>query len=391
VRLLKSIALYAVVLALAPLAILEITLRFLPVSYPPHLTPVTPQDPVARFVPNVEYRYSAGPDFAIRTLKRTNNYGYHHYADYDPRDRSPLLMVIGDSFVEAQAIDKGKTSAELLHAQVQGKGRAYSIGVSGAPLSQYLVFAQYASRTFRPDALAIVIIGNDFDESLLKYKTEPRFHYFEERDGKLALKRVDYELSGTKKILRQSAFLRYLMYNLQAEHRLPALVGRAGPRTYAELPRAGLETRVRDSERAVDYFFERLPEMSGLEPAAVAFVLDAVRPWIYSEAGLKEAEHGYHARLRRYFAAQARALGYEVIDMQPVFIARHRADGARFEFPTDSHWNELGHRMVAEALAQSSVFARVFGDRGLVRARNEPPPVAPKGLGAAAEVQSGKL
>lgn len=381
---LRRFVLYAFLVAVVPFAILEAGLRFLPVSYPPHLQPVTAQDPVTRFLPNVDYRYSSGADFVIRTRKRTNNFGYNHYADYNPQERSPLLMVIGDSFVEAQAVDNGKTTAELLHAQVQGKGRVYSIGVSGAPLSQYLVFAQYAQRTFRPDAMAIFIIGNDFDESLLKYKTEPRFHYFDERDGKVELRRLDYELSTSKKMLRHSAFLRYAMLNLVAERRIEALFKSARD---LEAP-ARLDERVRDSERAVDYFFERLPAMSGIDPRSIVLVLDAVRPAIYSDAALRQSEDSYHARLRRYFAAQAQARGYAVIDLQPVFIARHRRDGARFEFPSDSHWNELGHRLVAQELANSAVFDGVFRDRSLIPAGAG---VAPKGLGAPAETGSGKL
>jgi hypothetical protein len=323
---------------------------------------------VARFQPNVEYRYSWGADFAIRSLKRSNNYGYAHVADYRPQARTPLFMVIGDSFVEAQQVDAGKSAPERLHAALQGAGRVYSIGVSGAPLSQYLVFADYARRTFRPDAMAFFIIGNDFDESLLKYKSEPRFHYFEERDGGLALTRRDYALPEAKKLLRHSALLRYVLYNCAAEHRLKALFERSAPATFAELPPAALEQRVRDSERAVDYFFERLPAMAGLNAGAIVFVLDAVRPAIYDETALKAAASGYHERMRRYFAAQASARGYAVIDLQPVFIARYRRDGVRFDFPTDSHWNELGHRVVAEELAKSALFRRVFSNTALIRA-----------------------
>jgi hypothetical protein len=374
-----------------PFAILEGTFRLLPVSYPPYLLPVSARDPVTRFQPNVDYLYSSGADFAIRTRKRSNNFGYNHVADYQPQERTPLLMVIGDSFVEAQAVDAGKSAAEILHARVQGRGRVYSIGISGAPLSQYLVFAQYAQSTFRPDAMAFFIISNDFDESLLKYKSEPRFHYFEERGGEAVLRRLDYELSTTKRILRHSAFLRYVMFNLVAERRIEALLRPSA----AALPSSGgfrdreppaaLEQRVRDSQRAVDHFLARLPAMSGLDSRSIVFVLDAVRPAIYSDGGLEESENTYHGRMRRYFAAHALALGYQVIDMQPVFIARHRRDNSRFEFPTDSHWNELGHRLVAEELAKSALFGRVFRDRGLI------PVIAPKGLGTQAEVRGGNL
>jgi hypothetical protein len=365
---LKKIVLYAVLLFFAPLLILEGAARLLPVSSPPYLLPVNERNPVARYQPNVEYQYSWGPDFAVRARKRSNNFGFTHVADYRPDARTPLLMVIGDSFVEAQAVDAGRSAPELLHAGLAGRGRVYSIGVSGAPLSQYLVFAQYASRTFRPDAMAFVVISNDFDESLLKYKSEPRFHYFDERG---ALRRVDYRLSTAKQLLRHSALLRYLMFNLAAEHRIQALLDPAAPAAWASRdhePPAALERRVRDAERAVDYFLERLPAMSGLERSAIVFVLDAVRPAIYEESSLKNSETTYHGRMRRYFTEAAKARGYAVIDMQPVFVARHRQDGSRFEFPTDSHWNELGHRLVAAELSRTRLFKSLFLDETLTPA-----------------------
>lgn len=365
---LKKIGLYTLLVGVMPLVILELGLRFMPVSSPPYLLPVTASNPVPRYQPNLDYHFSWGPDFELVTVKRSNNYGYAHSADYRPEATTPLLMVIGDSFVEAQQVNAGKSAPELLHAALQGAGRVYSIGVSGAPLSQYLVFADYARRTFRPDAMTFFVIGNDFDESLLRYKSEPRFHYFDERDGALALTRRDYALSDAKKVLRHSALLRYVMYNCAAEHRVQALLDRSAPATYADLSPAELEQRLRDSERAVDYFFELLPSMSGLDTRAIQFVLDAVRPAIYSEAALKAAESGFHERMRRYFAAQAAARGYAVIDLQPVFIARHRRDGTRFDFATDNHWNELGHRIVADELAKSALFGRVFRSRELVPA-----------------------
>ena len=375
---LKKVLLYAALLFVAPLVILEGVLRFFPVSSPPYLLPVSASDPVARYQPNVEYQYSWGPDFAVRARKRSNNFGYTHVADYRSEERTPLLMVIGDSFVEAQAVDAGRTAPELLHTGLRGTGRVYSMGISGAPLSQYLVFAQHAARTFRPDAMAFAIISNDFDESLLKYKSEPRFHYFSD-DG--VLRRVDYELSKTKQVLRHSAFLRYVMYNVAAEQRLQALLNPAAPAAWGSRdsePPEKLERRVRDSERAVDYFFERLPAMSGLDSRAIVFVLDAVRPAIYREETLRSSETGYHARMRRYFANAAQARGYAVLDLQPVFVARHRQDGSRFEFPTDSHWNELGHRLIAEELLGSAVFKQLF------------PGSAPEGLGPQADARAGK-
>jgi hypothetical protein len=333
-------------LLLAPLLVLEGAFRFLPVAYLPQIQPVSAQTPVARFEPNVDYRYSRDWNFSVVTRKRSNNYGFINALDYQPEARSPLLAVIGDSLVEANQVAVGESVSERLHAELGGRARVYSLGISGAPLSQYLVYAEYARNTFRADAMAFVIAPNDFEESLLKYKTEPRFHYFA-ADGKL--QRLDYELSTAKQVLRQSAVLRYAMQNLDAWHRLEALV-KGPPQEKAQ------GTRLEDSYRAVDWFLDQVPEKTGLGRDSIVFVVDPLRPAVYTPATRKQVEEGVFGRTAQYFAEQARARGYEVIELQPVFLRRHAAGDALEVGPTDSHWNALGHRIVAEQLAQSAVF-----------------------------------
>ena len=57
--------------------------------------------------------------------------------------------------------------------------------------------------------------------------------------------------------------------------------------------------------------------------------------------------------MRKYFVAKAYAHSYEVIDMDPIFAEHYRNYGGRFEFPTDSHWNELGHQIAADAVMRT--------------------------------------
>ena len=357
-------AFFYCVLILLPFLIVEGFFRLLPVANPPYLLPVSAEHPVVHYQPNIEYLSSGGWNFSIRTRNRTNNFGYNNLLDYHPEDTSPLLMVIGDSFVEALTVDSGKSAAEILNATVSGRGRVYSIGVSGAALSQYLAFAEFSKNNFRPSAMAFFIIGNDFDESLLKYKTEPRFHYFKENGHGFEMQLVDYHRSAIKTFLRKSAFLRYVMINLKAGATLENL---RRPRCRSEDPYAcaagspaALEQRIADSQRAVDYFLDQVPVKSGLGSDAVIFVLDPIRPAMYSPEELRKAENGSIFRMRQYFKTQASARGYQVVDLQPAFIRRHQLDGSRFEFPTDNHWNETANRLVAEEIQKSAVFGRIF-------------------------------
>ena len=367
-KLLKAIGLYTLLLAVIPFAMLEAAFRLMPVASPPYLQPVNAANPVPRFLPNQDYVYGASWNFAIRSHKHTNNYGFNHYADYDPRATTPLFAVIGDSFVEAHEVDAGKSAAELLHASLRGSGRVYSFGISGAPLSEYLAYADWARVNFRPGAIAVVIIANDFDESLLKYKDEPRLHYFAESG---LLIRIDYQISPSKKLMRHSAFLRYVQHHLLLSHKLAALgrrlTGKEGPDFETTM-----SARLPDMKRAVDLFLEQLPARAGLPPAAIELILDADRPAIYSDEALARARHGWLAQMRGYFAAEARRQGFQVIDLQPVFIAHHRADGQRFEFPTDKHCNERGQRVVASEIEKSAPFQRLFGARPLITAAAPP-------------------
>jgi len=361
-------------LFLLPFLLLEGAFRLLPVTFLPPLLPVSAEAPVARFQPNVDYPYSRDWNFSIVTRKRSNNYGFIHVGDYQVQKHGPLLAVIGDSLVEAQQVNAGASVGELLDTAVSGQGRVYSFGMSGAPLSQYLVYAEYARRTFRADALAIVIAPNDFDESLLKYKADRRFHYF---DGEGKLRRQDYELSGTRKLLRESAVLRFAMYNLEAGLRLDALWRYARGEIDATETGEKLERRLADSRQAVAWFLDQLPGRTGLGRESIVFVVDPLRPAVYDDDTRAQADQGYYGRMTRHFIEAAAARGYEVIDLERVFLPRYQRDGIRFEAaPTDSHWGTLGHRVVADEIRKSAAFTRLFKESGtdhVLRVKSDKP------------------
>ena len=207
------------------------------------------------------------------------------------------------------------------------------------------------------------IVANDFDESLLKYKSAPRFHYFKEKGGTYELTRVDYQIGALKKIFRKSAFARYLMLNLQVRRLRNPLSSEAKDPSLQYVGNVPLDVsdeRLGDSESAIDEFFHQLPARSGLGTDSILFVVDGMRPNLYSEAGLDYAQDSFHSQMRSYFIMVAERLGYEVRDMQPIFIKRNRDDGSIFEFQQDAHWNQLGHSLVASEIAKSQVYESTF-------------------------------
>ena len=354
---------------LLPLLALECLMHLLPVSDAANTQAVNQASPVIHFMPNQDLTFSRGWDFSISNVKHVNNYGYMSDYDYHPAalDDSPLLVIIGDSYVEAAQVENSKSMHGLLASRFDDKGRIYGLGYSGAPLSQYLAFADFARNEFKPDSMAFVIVGNDFDESLLKYKSAPGFHYFATQgDGTTELRLVNYNASNfIRKTAKQSALIRYLILtvgvDLETVSTVFASEAPTGPRHFAANTSGNTDpVRLKDSRAAVDAFFDQLPERSGLSPSKILLIVDGMRPDLYANDGMTIARGSYFDLMRHYFMERATALGYQIIDMQPVFQSHYRQHKQRFEFPTDAHWNELGHKLVADAIEQSATFRNLF-------------------------------
>lgn len=131
------------------LMLAEGVLRMLPVSER-YLSPedITPNNPILRFKRNGTFNFSEGPLLRLANRVRTNNDGFVNDQDYDPGARTPLLAVVGDSYIHAQMLPYPDTVQGRLAARVGTAGRVYSFAASGAPLSQYLAYARYTRDTY---------------------------------------------------------------------------------------------------------------------------------------------------------------------------------------------------------------------------------------------------
>jgi len=347
----------------------EIALRFLPVATGLWAVPVNAAQPVFRFSPNREFLFSRDWNFSLVNRGRVNNDGFINDRDYVENDPRPLLAVVGDSYVEAAMVPNAQTFYRRLGDKLKTNGRIYSFAASGAPLSQYLVWAQYAAQKYRAAGVAIVVVGNDFDESLWAYDQRPGLHvYVPDADGRLQLRRTDYAPSPFRYLVRHSALGRYLVFHLHALDMARDAAARWGliSRAHAEMPQyvgntasAASPERVRDSEAAIAAFFDDLGKMVPLPPDRIAFLVDGAR----YERDIAITERSYFGLMRVRFMSEAARRGYEVIDLQPHFVARSRDGQTRYEYATDGHWNPDGHAVVADALAASQVYAKVFSGK----------------------------
>jgi len=346
--------------------LLKMVFRVLPTSDSLQAQSVNAENPVLRYRENRDVLISRGYNFAIAAKKHVNNYGFVNDQDYVPEQNTPLLAIIGDSYVEATQVENRATMHGLLAATIAERGRVYSFGASGAPLSTYLAYAEYAKNTLSPDGMAFVVVGNDFDESISTYKYAPGLSYFVPSDGSFDLKRVDYMPTHLQVWARRSALCRYLMLNLRldfatlADRFVRRATADAGSEFVGNTRAAASLQRITDSKAAVDEFLRRLPANSGLANDEIIMVVDGLRPNLYDANSLRHARQSYFSVLRDYFMFRARALGFVVVDLQPIFVAAYQAGGERFEFPSDAHWNAVGHRVAASAINRTHVFQSLF-------------------------------
>ena len=339
-----------------PLLAAEVALRVLPVKVGLQAARVDAANPVFRFEPNRSFVWSRDWDLALVNRGRVNNAGFVNGQDYEAAAPGPLLAVIGDSYVEAAMVPYAETLHGRLAAALAGRGRVYSFGASGAALSQYLAWAAHARRVYGAAAMVFVVVGNDFDESLVTYKVGPGFHlYAETEGGGLRLERSDYRPKAWVRLLLRSALVRYAAYNLQVLEHLPPLVAEAvaaeGTEFLGNTSVLASRERLADSRRAVAAFFRDLPVMSGLTPRHILFVVDGLR--YPSDDALTRATRAdsYFARMRLHFMAEAARRGYRVVDMDELFFPHWRAHRQSFDYPArDSHWSPLGHALAAEAV-----------------------------------------
>lgn len=341
--------------------VLEVGFRFLPVNQSLVFSTVDQQQPYFKSkLRNQEVTASYLWDFEHPQHKHINNDGFVNKLDYHADETTPLLAVVGDSYVEALQVADGEAFFDRLSEKHSDK-RVYSFGFSGAGLSQYLIWAKYAQEKYHPDALIINVVGNDFDESLKKYKWAPGFyHYVEQADHQLKLERNDYHpKAGARVLINDSALLRYLVYNLQVLDRFPAFkttlkswfVGENKEQQFVGNVALNVaQARIDDSLQAVDAFLRDLPQYSGLQPNQVMIVIDGIRESIYQPELKTTYEDGYFAKMRAYLIKQAQAKGFQVLDLQPVFQQEYAKRHQKFEFINDGHWNAYGHQVVSQAI-----------------------------------------
>ena len=343
------------------LLILEGVLRLLPVAWAPPVEPPPADNPIQRYAANQSFTWSLGWNFHDVVRGRSNAQGFLADYDYDRAAASPLVAVVGDSFIEALRVPFAETLTGRLQAALGTRGRAYAFAQSGSPLSQYVAYAAHACAVYHPQRLVVVVVGNDFDESVYPHRRRNGiFHLYPRLDGGF-----DYRLtplprpSLAERILRRSALALYLMRNVGISDFISmiginmAQAAEAGERYVGNTLAEADPARVAEGEAVIAWFLATLPGAACLSPGEIVLAVDAMRPQLYDDNALAAARSSYFGRMRAKLIADATARGFRVIDMEVPMRADFASQHRPFEFTNDMHWNSHGHAVAAAAVREA--------------------------------------
>ena len=140
--------------ALTALILLEGVFRLLPVRMGPYRTEQYERWPLEAYQPDQPYTYSKSWQFLNVRHGVTNNYG--HIANFDYRQRSHPVVVIGDSFVESLMNPYEDTLQGQLGARLGSRESVYGLGFSGLSASDFLGLSRLAKEEFAPTDLKAV-------------------------------------------------------------------------------------------------------------------------------------------------------------------------------------------------------------------------------------------
>jgi hypothetical protein len=282
------------------------------------------------------------------------------------------IAIVGDSFVEAFQVNFDKSLAEQLENLLGHENfEVYRFGINGAPMSEYLQILRQEVINYAPNLVIIIIIQNDFMES---YEMVPGRYY----SSFLKLKVVDgeeiqeippsgYHESFVEYITRISTTLRFLRMQLRNAVQLKNLFDtyffsdarKAKPANYqANIDISELDQKKEKNIRATEYVFQEFIKLQKLKKFHLLLLMDGDRlrqddqQNIYQSTVTKERSYNGALSLNLLASEAAQKFGIPFIDMHPVFAKDFQLHHKRFEYHTDTHWNENGHKVVAQTIYQ---------------------------------------
>jgi lysophospholipase L1-like esterase len=366
---LRPLLVMTVITIVAAVVVGELALRIAGFQSPPFWR----QDKVFGWAlrPNLATRYRDEGDGWVET----NSVGMRD-VEHDVL-KSPgtyRIVVLGDSMVEAIQVDREKTFWAQLDRELQSctgrrdrKIEVLNFGVSTYGTANELLRLEHDAGAYTPDLVVVVFSPSDIQDNhpkldLLTVKTRPyftlegddlSFHPGQPLDG------VRAAWQGVLPISRLAQFVERVRKNRAA-------MRQAAGQHEAQVPRELFQAQAppvwQESWDVTERLFRRMKSdaeslhagflLAALDPPIAVNPDDTARERFAATIGAKDLS-GMDTRLTDI----ARRSGIDLLALGPPMLERARQTNACFHgFPNSAkcagHWNEAGHRVVAELLAK---------------------------------------
>jgi hypothetical protein len=356
VRALRNLTLVALPALLLTFGFLElVVLRYwVPVGDVP-VEQYDPRNGIIHYRPNQEG--ATYPDRNIDdpvpfTVNADGWNSLHPRYDHTPNGKL-RIAVVGDSYVAAFEVAPRTSLAGQLETLLgQDQAEVYAFGIRGAPLSEYLQIARYVVEAYKPDAVVIVIVHNDFDESyrLAPGRYTPAFlHLAFDGENVKEIPPLPYQEAALETWVRtRSRTFRFLFYRLglgsqQLRTLYSAATGR--PQQFeANVDVQGLAEEEPKMRRVASYVFDQFARLERSSGTRFVLVMDAPREAIYEGRDPRDTK-AY--RMNRIAADASADAGLTFVDLTGEFEQDYQGQHMRFEFPFDGHWNARAHALAA--------------------------------------------
>jgi len=300
--------------------------------------------------PGAHLRYHR-PEFD--TLVELDAGGWRQPAPPPPAAAVHRVLVLGDSFTWGWGVGQGEVFTDRLQAALAPAVAVYNRGVVGFGTGQeYLLLErELAARAY--DAVVVMFFINDLtDNTDGKDGHRP---YFELVDGELRPRNqpalvesspVEHFLEQHSRAYGLVAFeLGMLKRRFAGEANDERTYRTAPGADFHDLPGYAVTARLLSEmhrlarEHGARFYLAYIPQRSEIE-------LDAPFPYVRT----------VHAMVEDI----ARRDGMPLIDLSPAFRQRTQA-GERLIYAVDAHWTPAGHRLAADVLLASPIFAPFRG------------------------------
>lgn len=345
-NLLKNITGYAVSTLLILVAF-EVVLSFLPVNSAIRTEALTADSSAFNVTAkrSTDFSFSTMWNFKNSQSRSTNNAGF--FSDYDYEEGFNGYFIVGDSQVESVQLPFLETFHQKLAKKLSED--IYNIALSGAPLSQYHAYANEICNRYRPKKLLILLVSNDFGQSLKEHRTRNGWFHYDEHS---ALMPTPYEVTWVRKLANNSSLVQYLYFNLRAGD-----IYRKFFRGYSKSKIIEDEASLKSislalDKRAIDIFFETFNPQC-VNKKDILFITDANRDIVMFPETNVYASDGISSPSFEYFKKVASSKNFKTLDLHATFREDYKKNKKPFEDKYDWHWTNHAHNLAAQAILES--------------------------------------